>query len=69
MRATPGSAKNTFIGLTGNAILADAIQNAMEDRRARLNELVQALDQELGNADPRVIAAVDRFINGMWEQF
>ena len=55
--------------LITNPILRQAMDKAFEERRARLNVAVQALDDELGDCDPAIVSAFERFVQAMWSEF
>lgn len=55
--------------LITNPLMRQAMDKALEDRRARLNVAIQALDDELGDCDPAIVAALERFVQAMWSEF
>ena len=62
-------AKSALIALTGNPTLVTAMDQVFETRRANLNAAIQTLDDELGDCDPQVVEAVERFMLAMWKEF
>lgn len=55
--------------LITNPLLKIAMDRVFEERRARLNAAIQKLDDELGDCDPAIVEAVERFVVAMWEEF
>lgn len=62
-------AKSQLAAMVSNPMLIEAMDRAFEERRERLNEAVQTLDNDLGECGPQVVAAVERFVQAMWKEF
>ena len=61
--------KQQLSALVKNPMLIEAMDKVFTERKERLNEAVQELDNALGDCDPAVLEAVEAFIQKMWKEF